>query len=138
MSISPEQAKPIIPFEDFLRLPDEDVYVGMRVGPLPPAKLYASQDWIDDRKLRAALKALAHPDPLLIPLYVHRARFANGGTHRITVIADYHHRALVWATHGLRIYGTIEATSLPERLKPQSIIPFSVFRRQYESEVLTF
>lgn len=125
-----------IPFKQFQHLPDEDIQIGMMVGPLKPSKLYVSQDWIDDTKLGIALKELStHQGPLVIPLYIHRLRFANGGTHRIMVIADYHHRTLVWDSYGLPIYGEIVATSIPERLRRSNILPFSWYRRSYETRI---
>lgn len=132
-----------VPYKQFVKLPDSDIEVGMIVKKVDPSKLYVSQYWTDDEKMGIALAALQESvapqesaAPLLIPVYAHRLTFANGISHRALIIADRHHRALVWTINGLQIDAEIQATSLPERYKKMSIIPFSRFRRLHEAEVL--
>lgn len=128
-----------ISYRNFTRLPEDDLRIGMRVSPLKPSKLYASQPWIDINKLRTAMALLSNLKEeitLVIPLFVHKIRLANGGSHRIMVIGDCHHRTLVWNANGLRIEGEIIATSLPDHLKNISLMPFSHFRRLYTSEIV--
>lgn len=128
-----------ISYRNFTRLPEDDLKIGMRVSPLKPSKLYASQPWIDINKLRTALalfSQLEEETTLVIPLFVHKIRLPDGNSHRIMVIGDCHHRTLVWDARGLRIEGEIIATSLPDRLRNTSLMPFSQFRRLYASEVI--
>lgn len=139
LRISTEPRKEKVAHKKFRQLRDQDILVGMRVGPLDISKLYVSQSWIDDEKLGTALIAFDNlVGTLVIPIYTHRLTFADGTTHRAMVIGDCHHRTLVWAVNGLKIEGDIVGTSLPEQWRSNNVVPFSKFRRLYESRVLRF
>lgn len=121
----------------FRQIPDEEIKTGMRIGPLDHSKLYVSQSWTDEEKLGTAIEAFTKfAGTLVIPLFTHRLKFQDGTTHRALVVGDCHHRTLVWAVNGSKIEGEIVGTSLPKLWRSSNVIPFSKFRRLFESQIL--
>jgi hypothetical protein len=128
-------------YKEFKSLPLAEINIGMRIGPLDPSKLFASQDWITMEKLKIALASflelqeLQKQAILVIPVYTYDRLFPDGTSHRRIVIADCHHRTLVWDLNDLKIDGEVQMTSLPKHIDKKNIIPYSRFRRLHAPDV---
>lgn len=113
-------------YGDFKKIPLSDIAPGTIITGVPPAKLFASQDWVVMDKIEKAIEYGHDEENLVAPVWV--AELPTGrekeSSHRALVLRDKHHRTLEAWREGRKI--DAEVTGLmPEG---QKVMSFSRLR----------
>ncbi len=122
----PEVAEPQrFTYKEFKEMDMSLIEPGAIIGGISPAKLFASQSWVDSQKLVSASEAELG-EALDVPVWVGEIPIKDkpGEFQRIVVLGDMHHRTLKAWQMGMKVNGIVIGL-LP---KGQRVMPLSTFR----------